>query len=118
MAGPRDVERVAVVEGELDVLAFEFVDDGSVIDAVDGDFAAGALVEQAVALLAEVGDVDGGDVEVVFVDVEIGESFLVAGVDLEEDYVFRVVVADDDLTEELPVGFLVEAIEVPGQVRV
>ncbi len=118
MASPLDVERVAIVEGELDVFALEFVDDGSIVDTVDGDFAASALVEQAVALLVEVGDVDSGDVKFVFVDVEVGEGFLVIGVDLEEDYVFGVVVTDDDLAEELPVGFFVEISEVPGQVGV
>ena len=104
MACPFDVERVAVVEGELDVFALEFVDDGPVVDAVDGDVAAIALIEEAVALLAEFGDVDGGDVEFVLVDVEVGEGLLVVGVDLEEDYIFGVVVADDDVAEELPVG--------------
>ena len=109
MAGPLDVEGVAVVEGELDVLALELVDDGAVVDAVDGDVAAVALIEEAVALFAEFGDVDGGDVELVLVDVEVGEGLLMVGVDLEEDYVFGVVVADDDLAEELPVGLFVEA---------
>ena len=89
MAGPLDVERVAVVEGEVDVFALELVDDGAVVDAVDGDLAAIAFVEEAVALLAEFGDVDGGDVELVFVDVEVGEGFLVVGVDLERGLRFR-----------------------------
>ena len=97
VAGPLDVERVAVVEGELDVLALELVDDGPVVDAVDGDLAAIALVEEAIALFAEFGDVDGGDVEFVLVDVEVGEGLLVVGIDLEEDYVLGVVVADDDV---------------------
>jgi hypothetical protein len=118
MAGPFDVERVAIVEGELDVFALEFVDNGPVVDAVDGDVTAGALIEEAVALLAKGGDVDGGDVEFVLVDVEVGEGFLVIGVDLEENYVFGVVVGDDDVAEELPVGFLGETAEVPGQVGV
>src|SRR5713226_5982078 len=100
MAGPFDVERVAVVEGELNVFALEFVDDGSVVDAVDGDFAAFALIEEAIALLADFGDVDSGDVKAVFVDVEVGEGFLVTGVDLEEGYVFGIVVANDDVAEE------------------
>ncbi len=97
MAGPLDVERVAVVEGELDVLSFEFVDDCPVVDTVDRDFAAIALVEEAVALFAELGDVDGGDVEFVLVDVEVREGLLVFGIDFEEDYVFGIVVADDDV---------------------
>jgi hypothetical protein len=118
VAGPLDVERVAIVEREPDLFALEFVDDGPVVDAVNGNFAAGALIEEAVALLAKVGDVDSGDVEFVLIDVEVGEGLLVGWVDFEEDYVFGVVVADDDLMEELPVGFLVETAEVPGQAGV
>jgi hypothetical protein len=118
MAGPFNVEWIAIVEREMEVFALEFVDDGSVVDPVDGNFAAGALIEEAVALLAKVGDVDGGDVEFVFVDVEIGKGLLVGWVDFEEDYVFRVVVGDDDVAEELPVSFLVEAVEMPGQVGI
>ncbi len=115
MAGPLDVERVAIVEGELDVFALELVDDGAIVDAMDGDLAVFALIEEAVALLAEFGYVDGGDVELVFVDVEVGEGLLTVGIDFEEDYVFGVVVGDDDFVKELPVGLLVEAAEVPVQ---
>jgi len=115
MAGPLDVEVVTIVEGELDVLVIELVDDGSVVDAVDGDLAAAVLVVEAVALLAELGDVDGGDTELVFVDVEVGESLLVVGVDLEEDYVFGGVIAEDDLMEELPVSLLGVVAEMPLQ---
>ena len=82
VAGPLDVERVAIVEGELDVLSLELVDDGSVVDAVNGDFAAIALVEEAVALFAEFGDVVGCDVEFVLVDVVVGVGFLLVGIDL------------------------------------
>ncbi len=76
VAGPLDVELVAVVEGELDFFALQLVDDGAVVDAVDGDLAAIAEVEEAVAVLDEAGDVDGGDAEFVFVDVEVGEGLL------------------------------------------
>jgi hypothetical protein len=118
VASPLDVERVAIVEGKLDVFALEFVDNGSVVNTVDRDVAAGALVEEAVALLAEFGDVDGGDVELVLVDVEVREGLLVVGVDLEEDYVFGVVVADDDFAEELPVGLLGKVAEILLQIGI
>ena len=118
MAGPLDVEVVAVVEGELDVLALELVDDGAVVDAVDGNLAAGMFVEEAVALFAQPGNVDGGNVELVLVDVEVGAGLLLVGVDLDEHYVLGVVVADDDLAEELPVAFVVEAAEMNLQAPV
>ena len=56
MAGPFDFERVAVVEGELDVFALEFVDDRSVVDAMNGDVAAIALIEKTVAPFLEFRD--------------------------------------------------------------
>ena len=112
MAGPLDVEIVSIIERELDFLVLEVVDDGAVIYTVDGDLAAFSLVKEAVALLAEFCDVDGGDVELVLVDVKVGEGFLVVGVDLEEDYVFGIVFADDDLAEELPVGLFGESAEM------
>jgi len=115
MASPLDVEVVAVVEGELDVFALELVDDGAVVDAVDGDLAAVTVVEEAVATLDEGCDVDGGDAESVFVDVEVGEGLLVRGVDLEEDYVLGGVVVEDDFTEKLPVGLLVEVAKMAGE---
>jgi hypothetical protein len=105
MAGPLDIERIAVVEGELDIFTLELVDDRSIVDAMNGDLPAIALIEEAVALLAEFGDVYRGDVELVFVDVEIGQRFLVSGIDFEEDYVFGIVVADDDVAQDVPVGF-------------
>src|SRR5271168_4029566 len=55
VAGPLDVKRVAVVEGELYGFALELVDDGAVVDATDGDVVAFALIEEAVALFAELG---------------------------------------------------------------
>jgi hypothetical protein len=112
VASPFDVEVVSVVERELDGFSLEFVDDGSIVDTMNGDFASFALIEEAIALLAEFGDVDGGDVEPVLVDAEVGESLLVVRIDLEEDDVFGVVVADDDLAEELPVALLGETAEV------
>jgi hypothetical protein len=115
MAGPLDLEVVPVVEGEVDLFALEFVDDGAVVDAVDGDVAAVAMVEEAIAAFDEGGDVDGGDAELVLIDVEVGEGLLVGGVDLEEDYVLGCVIVEDDLREELPVGLFVEATEVPGE---
>jgi hypothetical protein len=109
MASPLDVKGVAVVEGKLDVLALELVDDGTIEDAVYWDVVAVALVEEAVALLAEFGDVDCGDVKLVLVDVEVRKGLLIVGIDFEEDDVFGVVVSDDNLAEELPVGIFVEA---------
>ena len=106
MAGPFDFERVAVVEGELDVFALEFVDDRSVVDAMNGDVAAIALIEKTVAPFLEFRDVYSGDVEFVFIDVEVWEGLLVSGIDFEENYIFGVMVADDDVAQEVPVGFL------------
>ena len=40
MAGPLDIEIVAIVEGQLDAFALELVDDRAVVDALDGDVAA------------------------------------------------------------------------------
>src|ERR1700678_2212024 len=112
VAGPLEVELVTEIERERDVFAFELVNDGAVVDAVDGNLSAGALVEEAVALLAELGDIYRGDVEFVLVDVEVGKSFLVFGVDFEEDYVLGVMVSDDDFAEELPVGLFGESAEM------
>ncbi len=46
MAGPFDVEGLAVVELEGDLPADELVDDGAIVDAANGDeAAAGAIAE-------------------------------------------------------------------------
>ena len=81
VSGPLDLQVVAIVEGKLDVFALDLIDDGTVVDAVDGDLAAVALVEEAIVLFAEFCDVDGDNMEPVFVDVEVGEGLLVGWVD-------------------------------------
>ena len=116
MAGPLNVEVVAVVEGELDVLALELVDDGAVVDAMDGDPATIALIEEAVVLFAKFGDVDGGYAEFVFVDMEVGQGLLVVGFDLGEDYVFGIVVSDDYFAQECPIALLGVTAEMPFEI--
>ena len=37
MAGPLDVEFVAIIKRKLYVLALQFVDDGAIVDALDRD---------------------------------------------------------------------------------
>jgi hypothetical protein len=69
---------IAIVEG-LDVLPLGFVDDGAVVDAVDGDLTVVALIEKAVTLFAEFSDIDGGDVKLVLVNVEVGKVFWWSG---------------------------------------
>jgi len=51
------------------------------------------------------------DAEAVGSDVEVRESFLADGVDVDEDDGFRIVAGDDGLVEELPELRLVEAAE-------
>lgn len=50
VAGPFEVEGLAVVELEGDLLAEELVDDGAVVDAADGDEAAVVPVGEAAEL--------------------------------------------------------------------
>jgi hypothetical protein len=59
----------------------------------------------------EVGDVDDADTEVVGGDVEVGESFLVGGIDVDEDDGFGIVAGDDGLVKELPELRFVDAAE-------
>ena len=118
MACPLDLEIVTVVEGELDVFAVKLIGDGAVVDAVDRDFAAIVLIEEAIVLFADFGDVDRGNVEPVLVDVEVRQSLLLGGIDLKRTAALWVVVADDDFLEKSPVGFLVEAAEIAIEIGI
>src|ERR1039457_5039013 len=73
VAGPFDVERVAEVEGELDVFTLELVDDGAVVDAVDGSL----VVVEAVALPPERCDVDGANAVELFGDQKVDRKSVV-----------------------------------------
>ena len=120
MAGPFDVEGLAVIELEGDLLADQLVDNGAVVDAADGDEAGAVAVAEAAELAGrfccgverlEVGDVDDANAEAVGGDVEVREGFLVRGIDVDEDDGLGIVAGDDGAVEEVPEGGCVLAAE-------
>ena len=52
VSGPFDIQFVAEIEGRRNATALQLVDDGAVINAVNRDLAAVALVEEALAVFA------------------------------------------------------------------
>jgi hypothetical protein len=127
MAGPFEVEGLAVIEGEWDLFADELVDDGAVVDAANGNearaFAVGEAPEPGGRIgrgvnRLEGGDVNDADTKVVGSDVEVGEGFLLGGIDVDEDDGFRIVAGDDGAVEELPIAGVVEAAEEIGERRI
>ena len=66
MAGPLDVEIVAKIEGQLDAFAFQFIDDGAVINSLDRNVFAGLFIKEFSALFANLGDADGSNAEHLF----------------------------------------------------
>ena len=64
------------------------------------------------------GDIDGCDAELPLVDPEVGQCLLLVGRHFEQDDVFWVVPADDNLLEQIPVARFVPSAEEPAEVGV
>ena len=111
MAGPLDLEIVAPVESEFDILTFQFVDDRAVVDTPDRGALSITLVVEPRAFLSYLHDVDSADAEHFLGEQEIGQSLLVGGIDLHEDDVFRIVRTEDGAMEELAVRVGLKAAE-------
>lgn len=120
MAGPFDIEGLAVVKLEVDLFADKLVDDGAIVDTADGDEAAAIAVAEAGEAVGvcgvgidrfERGDVDDADTEAIGGDVEVGQGLLVGGIDVDEDNGFGIVAGDDGAIEEVPEGRFGEAAE-------
>src|SRR5579884_4410562 len=101
MAGPFHVEIVAEIEGQRDAAALQLVDDGAVVDAADGRESAVAIVKQPVAFFSNMRDVDGANAEPAFRHQEIVPGFLIEGVNLEQDHVFRLTTPRDQKSTRL-----------------
>ena len=117
MSGPLDVEFVAQIEGQRDALALQFVDDAAVVDAADFDLAAVLAVEQLLAALLQRQNVDDGDSEPALCDQKIRQRLLMLGIDLHQDDVLRIVISDDELPHQTPVGIVVVTAEVNPEIR-
>ena len=88
---------LANVERQLDALAHQFVDDRTVVDALDLDLAAVFVVVELAAALDQRHDIDDRDSQFLLRDQEIGQRLLVLRIDLHQDDVFGIVLADDQL---------------------
>ena len=111
VASPLDIEVVCPGEGDHSFLAFEFVEDCAVVDAMDGSPDAIAIIEELAALLFYFRDADGSDAVDAFGADEVADGLLPVGVDLEEHHVFGGVVVEDSFTEEAMVGVDIEIAE-------
>src|SRR5215472_9580961 len=90
MASPLDIKVVAKIESELDVLALQFVDDGTVIDAAYRDALAVVFIEQLPAFFLDCRDAHGLDAKHALSDHEVRQSLLVQRIDLHQDDVFGI----------------------------
>jgi hypothetical protein len=86
---PFDVERIAVVEWQLDLLALEFVDDGAVVNAADGNVPVAVAVVKLASPLHDVPDIYHRNAKHARGECEISLSFLVPWIDFEQHDIFR-----------------------------
>src|SRR5882757_6124310 len=111
MAGPLHIEIVAIVEGQGDAFPLELIDDGSVVDALDGKIAIPIAIEEASPFALELRYIYGADAEAVFMHVEVGQRLLRFRLDLQQNDVLRCMVADDHAMQEGPIACVVMTIE-------
>ena len=116
MAGPLDIEFVAQIEGKRDAFALQFVDDAAIVDAANFDFAAVLEVIELIAALHQRQNVDDRDAELALRDQKIGQRLLMLGIDLHQDHVLRIVIGDDELPQQPPVGIVVKAAEINAKI--
>src|SRR5688572_17062782 len=81
VAGPRQLQIVAVAERQLDPLAFELVWNHAVVDALDLRHAAVAAVIQPATLALHLGCVDRAHTPHLIGDDEVGPRLLPARLD-------------------------------------
>src|SRR5579862_1214977 len=109
MARPLHIEIVAPVKIELDSRALQFIDDGAVINALDGYTLAVNFVEKAAPIFLDPGDVDGANAQHFFRHSEVRKSLLPVGIDFHQDHVFRIVVGYNGAPQKSAIGRFVEA---------
>ena len=118
VAGPLDVERLAVIETEANLLPHQLVDDGAVVNATNRVQPAGLAIGETTKPPAtrrgcrgnrlDVSDVDDLDTEPISRDMEVGQGFLAGRIDVDKDDGLGIVSGDDGTAEELPEASLVE----------
>ena len=97
MACPFDIEIIAEIKLQGDLLALQLVDNGAVVDAMDRQ----SVVKQPAALLLHLRDVDGLHAADLFGQQEIGQRLLMSGIDFHEDHIFRLMVTHNRFAEEV-----------------
>src|SRR4051794_2157581 len=109
---PFDLEWIAVIEGQLDLLALEFVDDGAVVNAVDGNVPVAVSVVELASPLHDLPDIYHRNAKHARGECEISLGFLVPWIDFEQDDIFRIMVGDDRTMQERLVRIGIESVEV------
>src|SRR5437588_645812 len=109
MTGPRDIQVIPKIEIQLNSLAFQFIHDRAVVDAVDGYALALVFVVKPVAFFLHLRNADRLDPQHLLGDQKIGQSLLVEGIDLEKNHVFGVVITDNSATEQGCVRLVIQA---------
>src|SRR5271155_2494049 len=118
MAGPLHVEIVAKIERQLDAFAFQFIDDGAVINSLDWNAFAGLIVIKFSALFANLSDADGSDAEHLFRKQEIGTGLLFLGMHFHQNDVGWIVAGDNRIPQKAVVRGRVEAAEEITELRI
>ena len=106
MARPLDIEIVAPVEGELDFLALQFVDDGTIVDALDRDASSVALVIQPRAFFLDVDNVNGPHAQHFFGQKKVRQRLLLLRMNLHQNHIFWIVRSHNRSLQQFAIGIL------------
>jgi hypothetical protein len=74
-------------------------------------------IEQPPAALHQRENVDNCDAQLALRDQEIRQRLLMLGIDLHQDHVFGIVIGDDELPHQPPVGIIIVAAEINPKLR-
>ncbi len=122
MRHPGDVELRAVVEGRLDALRHELVEDDPIVNATDRREAPAMVSaprrEEAPALAANCGQADRPHADELLRGHEIGTGFLGWGIDVEEDHLGGVGTADDRAPQKLDELRAIDPRPVGGEIAI
>src|SRR5580692_9185223 len=109
MSGPFDVKFVGEVKRKSELLAYQFIHDGTVVNPANRRALAFVVIKQFLTSLLDRGYVDRGDAKQFFCEQKIRESLLVAGIDLHQNDVLWILIAKDGASQQLLVSFPVQS---------
>src|SRR5579872_976447 len=109
MSRPFDIQVISEVESKLELFSHQLINNGAVVNAPDRSTPALALIKQFVAAFLDVSNRNRRNTEQFFGQQKIWQCLLLRGINLHQNYILRVLIANNRTPQKLFKSFPIQS---------